>query len=73
MLFKILSKNKRLKLKLLEDHKELGKSRTPRTTSNSIPMANILKNVEKSYDKGKFLLEESKKVFSFKLLQKTSG
>jgi hypothetical protein len=73
-LFKIPSKYKRLKLKLLEDHKELGKSRTPRTTSNSIPMANILKKMLRTPTiRGNFLLEESKKVFSFKLLQKTSG
>ena len=29
--------------------------------SSQVALANILQNVEKSYDKGKFLLEESKK------------
>ena len=44
------------KIELLEDHKELDKSRTPRTTSNSIAVAKLLQNVEKSYEKGKKVL-----------------
>lgn len=47
-------------IELLEDHKELDDSRTPRTTSNSIAVAKLLQNVEKAYDTGKKLLDESK-------------
>ena len=44
-------------IELLEDHKELDDSRTPRTTSNSIAVAKLLQNVEKAYDTGKKLLD----------------
>ena len=47
-------------IELLEGHKELDDSRTPRTTSNSIAVAKLLQNVEKAYDTGKKLLDESK-------------
>ena len=33
--------------------------------SSQLSVANLLQNVEKSYDKGKFLLEESKKMKNF--------
>ena len=56
-------------IELLEDHKELDKSRTPHTSSNSIAVANLLKGVEKSYDSGKFLLDESEKFEDWLCLQ----
>ncbi len=47
----------------LSNNSIFGNQRTNFTYSKgfSIGTANILKDVEKSYDKGKFLLEESKK------------
>ena len=46
-------------IELLEDHKRPANS-TSRTTSNSIAVAKLLQNVEKAYDTGKKLLDESK-------------
>lgn len=47
-------------IELLEDHKRQDKSPTSRTTNNSMSVAKLLNGVEKSYDKGKKLLDESK-------------
>ena len=51
----------------LSNNSIFGNQRTNFTYSKgfSIGTANILKDVEKSYDKGKFLLEESKKTMPF--------
>jgi hypothetical protein len=43
----------------------LGTKVADSNKSSQLSVANLLQNVEKSYDKGKFLLEESKKMKNF--------
>ena len=53
-----------IKIELLdESNSSISASNGPNSLGGlSIRVANILQNIEKSYDKGRFLLKESKKI-----------
>lgn len=60
------------KIELIEDYTTDASSSPLNRSTNSITGANLLKGVEKSYDKGKFLLDESKKT-RFRVVYHGSG